>query len=118
MTNLRDTLEANVLRQTPRAVVIGQGAQRLCNTSCIALPGHRSETLVIKFDLAGISVSAGSACSSGKVGISPVLTAMGVPGDLAASAIRVSIGPTTTETDIAAFVAAWTALTADAALAA
>jgi cysteine desulfurase len=118
MTRLRDTLEANVLRQTPRAVVIGCGADRLCNTSCIALPGHRAETLVIKFDLAGISVSAGSACSSGKVGESHVLAAMGVPRDLAASAIRISIGPTTTDKDIAAFIAVWTKLTADAALAA
>ena len=118
MTRMRDTLEAAVLRVTQHAVLIGQNANRLCNTSCIALPGRRAETLVIKFDLAGVSISAGSACSSGKVGESHVLSAMGLPRDLAASAIRVSIGPTTTENDIAAFVAVWTRLTADTALAA
>ncbi len=67
----RDMLERAVLQVTPTAVVIGGAGQRLANTSCIAVPGTAAETLVIKLDLAGIAVSAGSACSSGKVGYQP-----------------------------------------------
>lgn len=107
---LRDRLEAEVLRLTPDAVIIGKDAPRLANTSCIALPGQSAETMVIKFDLAGIAVSAGAACSSGKVGTSHVLAAMGLAPDVAKSAIRVSIGASTTEEDIAAFLAAWKAV--------
>jgi cysteine desulfurase len=118
MCQLRDMLEAQVLQRTPAAVVIGAGAERLCNTSCIALPGLKAETLVIKFDLAGVSLSAGAACSSGKVGESHVLAAMGLPRVVAQSAIRISLGPTTTEQDIASCLAAWTHVTAGAALAA
>ena len=104
---LRDGLERHVLDITPHAVVIAQDAERLVNTTCVALPGTLAETLIIKFDLAGISVSAGSACSSGKVGASHVLAAMQVPDALASCAIRVSIGTETTEKDIAAFLSAW-----------
>lgn len=104
---LRDTLEAEVKRLTPSAVVIGDSAARLANTSSIALPGASAETLVIKFDLAGIAVSAGAACSSGKVGHSRAIRAMGLAADIAGSAIRVSLGPDTTDDDIAAFIAAW-----------
>jgi cysteine desulfurase len=107
---MRDGLEAEVVRLTPEAVCIGSDAPRLPNTSCIALPGQAAETLVIKLDLAGIAVSAGAACSSGKVGQSHVLTAMGLAPDIARSAIRVSIGTATTEQDLAAFVAAWNAI--------
>jgi cysteine desulfurase len=115
---LRDRLEAEVLRATPAAVIVGAGAARLPNTSSIALAGHSAETLVIKFDLAGIAVSAGAACSSGKVGQSHVLAAMGLSPEIARSAIRVSLGPETTEKDIAAFVAAWTRICGGASLAA
>lgn len=115
---LRDRLEAEVLRATPEAVVIGAGAPRLPNTSSIALPGIQSETLVIKLDLTGIAVSAGAACSSGKVGESHVMRAMGLAPEVARSAIRVSIGADTTEQDIAAFVAAWTRICGSASLAA
>ncbi|MCC7252643.1 cysteine desulfurase family protein [Hyphomicrobium sp.] len=104
---LRDRLEADVKHVTPEAVIVGADAPRLPNTSSIALPGASAETLVIKMDLAGIAVSAGAACSSGKVGESHVLNAMGLAPEIASSAIRVSIGPETTEDDIAAFVAAW-----------
>ena len=105
---LRDQLEAVVLDLTPEARIIGAGARaRLPNTSSIALPGALAETLVIKLDLAGVAVSAGSACSSGKVGPSRILAAMGLAPELAKSVIRVSIGTTTTEQDIAAFLAAW-----------
>jgi cysteine desulfurase len=115
---LRDILEAGVLRQSPSVVVFGNAASRLCNTSNFAVPGLRAETLLIKLDLAGISVSAGSACSSGKVGDSAVLAAMGVPRDLAMAAIRISIGAETTEHDVATFLAAWTEVTTNLSLAA
>lgn len=88
------------------AVVIGEGAPRLPNTLCVASPGHASDLQVMSLDLAGFMVSAGSACSSGKVKASPVLAAMGL-GDLAGCAIRVSGGWATTEDDWAAFADAW-----------
>ncbi len=115
---LRDRLERVVLAATPEAVVIGADVARLPNTSCIALPGRSSELLVTALDLAGIAVSAGAACSSGKVSASHVLSAMGVAPEIAGSAIRLSLGPTTTVDDIAAFAAAWTTITAQAARAA
>jgi cysteine desulfurase len=103
---------------SPQAVIIGADALRLANTTALALPGKLAETLVIRLDLAGIAVSAGSACSSGKVGVSHVLKAMGLDAEVANGAIRVSLGPETTEEDIAAFVAAWRVIAGGAALAA
>jgi cysteine desulfurase len=85
---LRDAIEAGA--RELGAIVVGAGAPRLPNTTCLALPGLAAETQVIALDLAHISVSAGSACSSGKVGRSHVLTAMGLD-DLAGCAIRVSL---------------------------
>lgn len=111
LRGLRDHLERQVRATMPEAVIIGGDAERLANTSCVALPGRPAETLVIKLDLAGIAVSAGSACSSGKVGASHVLLAMGHTPDTARSAIRISIGPTTRERDIAHFLDAWTTIT-------
>jgi cysteine desulfurase len=84
----------------------------LPNTSCIALPGRKAETQVMALDLAGVAVSAGSACSSGKVSASHVLAAMGLPRALAGSAIRVSLGWTTGAHDDERFVAAWRTLAA------
>jgi cysteine desulfurase len=118
LAGLRDDLEAAVLGATPQAIVVGRDVPRLANTSCIVLPGRAAETLVAALDLSGIAVSAGSACSSGKVSASPVLAAMGYGSDLARSAIRISIGPSTTPEDIEAFVAAWTRITRPAARAA
>lgn len=115
---LRDRLEAEALRVTPQAIVVGAVAGRLSNTTAIALPGVSAETLVIKLDLAGIAVSAGAACSSGKVGQSHVLAAMGLKPEIAGSAIRVSLGAGTTEADIAAFLAAWARIFSGASLAA
>ncbi len=115
---LRDRLEHHILAMTPDAVIIGRDVERLPNTTCVALPGGSAETLVIKLDLAGIAVSAGSACSSGKVGTSHVLRAMGTPPDLARAAIRISIGATTTADDVDRFLAAWTSITRTAAKAA
>jgi cysteine desulfurase len=103
----RDLLERGLARATPAAVVIGQTAARLPNTTCVAWPGKLAETLVIALDLAGIAVSAGAACSSGKVGSSHVLTAMGLPPDAARSAVRISLGPTTNARDIRRLLRAW-----------
>lgn len=88
------------------AVVIGEDVPRLANTLCVAARGQGADLQVMGLDLMGVMVSAGSACSSGKVKASQVLTAMGL-SDLAACAIRVSGGWATNETDWAAFVAAW-----------
>jgi cysteine desulfurase len=104
---LRDRLEAEAREITPEAVVIAADADRLPNTTSLALPGASAETLVIGLDLEGIAVSAGAACSSGKVGASHVLAAMGLAPDIARAAIRVSLGPSSTERDIAAFLNAW-----------
>jgi len=107
---LRDGLERAAIAAVADAVVIGAGVRRLPNTTALALPGVKAETQVIALDLDGIMVSAGAACSSGKVGPSHVLAAMGIAPEIAAATIRVSLGWTTTETDIAHFLDAWTAL--------
>lgn len=101
---LRDRIEGSVIRMSPEAIVYGSASPRVANTSFFALPGMKAETAQIAFDLAGVAVSSGSACSSGKVGPSHVLKAMGFGDD--AGALRVSIGPSTTETDVALFEAA------------
>jgi cysteine desulfurase len=101
---LRDAIEQAAL--AAGAVVLGAGAARLPNTTCLALPGVRAETQVIALDLAGVQVSAGAACSSGKVARSHVLDAMGL-GPLAGQAIRVSLPWSATEADVAAFARAY-----------
>ncbi|MAA98402.1 MAG: cysteine desulfurase [Stappia sp.] len=103
---LRDGLEQDVRHISGNAKVFGQGAERLANTSCLALPGVSAETALIALDLDGVAVSSGSACSSGKVGVSHVLTAMGVDEALARCALRVSLGPATTRAEIEEFLAA------------
>jgi cysteine desulfurase len=100
---LRDRLEQAAIRSG--AVVCGTGP-RLPNTTCLALPGVRSETQVISLDLAGIAVSAGAACSSGKIAASHVLAAMGL-ADLAGCAIRVSLPWNATEAEIDCFIASY-----------
>jgi cysteine desulfurase len=112
IARLRDALEAGVRAVSNKAVVIGAGQPRLPNTSCLALPGIKAETQVMALDLAGVAVSAGSACSSGKVSASHVLAAMGLPPSVAGSAIRVSLGWTTGDHDVERFVAAWRAMAA------
>jgi cysteine desulfurase len=106
----RDAIERDLIELAPECVVIGQSSPRIANTLCIAWPGKSAETTVIKLDLAGVAVSAGSACSSGKVGSSHVLEAMGLAADMAKSAIRVSLGPTTSDRDIQRLLAAWLAV--------
>lgn len=106
---LRD--EAETAAVGAGAVVIGGGAPRIDNTTCLALPGVRSDTQVIALDLAGIAVSAGAACSSGKVARSHVIEAMGL-GALAGEAIRVSLPWTATAADVASFGVAYAAMAA------
>lgn len=103
---LRDRLERAIADQCPQACFWGAQAPRVANTSCIAMPDVASETQVMAFDLAGIAVSAGSACSSGKVTPSHVLTAMGA-GAAARHAIRVSPPPGTTDEAIDAAARVW-----------
>lgn len=108
--SFRDRLEAEIMRVSPDAVIFAAGAERLPNTSCFAVPGMQAETLVIGLDLAGIAVSAGSACSSGKVERSHVIEAMGYAPELSAAAIRLSLGWNNGEDDIDRFAAAWKAI--------
>ena len=107
---LRDRWEARVRDAMPGAVIFSTGAARLPNTSCVAVPGVGSEMQVMALDLAGIGVSAGAACSSGKVKSSRVLAAMGCDDSLAGSAIRISLGWATTEEDMERLFTAWSAL--------
>jgi cysteine desulfurase len=104
LTPLRDTAEAAAI--AAGAIVCGAGAPRLANTTCLALPGVRADAQVMALDLEGIAVSAGAACSSGKVTASHVLTAMGL-GPLASQAIRVSLPWNATPADIDAFATAY-----------
>lgn len=106
-TDLRDTLEESLLSACPDAVIFGRSAMRVGNTTCIAAPGVPAETLVIALDLEGFAVSAGAACSSGRVTRSHVLDAMGADPDLARCAIRISAGWNTTANDVAALADAW-----------
>ncbi len=107
IAGLRERLEAELKAATPGAVIVGSGANRVPNTTLIAVPGLKADTAVIAFDLAGIALSAGAACSSGKIQGSQVLAAMGLPDDLARGGLRISLGWTTTEAEIDRFVAAW-----------
>jgi len=107
---LRDRLETEIAAIAPEAVVVGAAAPRLPNTSAIAMPGVAAETQVVAFDLDGVMVSAGAACSSGKVGPSHVLAAMRVDPEIAASTIRVSLGWSSSEAEVGHLLQAWTAL--------
>ncbi|MEO5373658.1 MAG: cysteine desulfurase [Alphaproteobacteria bacterium] len=110
LSGLRDRLEGEVLRIAPTARVFGSRVARLLNTSCFALPGLEGAVQVMALDLAGIAVAAGAACSSGRTAPSHVLTAQGATATEAASAIRVSLGWTSTGADVDGFLAAWRAL--------
>jgi cysteine desulfurase len=106
LENLRNRLE-NGLRQTPDVIVFADGVARLPNTTLFTVPGLKAETAVIGFDLAGIAVSSGSACSSGKVQPSHVLEAMGFGPDLAEGAVRLSLGWSTSNADVDCCLEAW-----------
>lgn len=104
---LRDALEDRLAALGQPITVFGRNAPRLSNTSCFACGARTSETLVMALDLSGIAVSAGSACSSGKVRPSHVISAMGFDAATSGSAIRVSLGWASTMADVDAFAAAW-----------
>jgi cysteine desulfurase len=104
--NLRERLETG-LRQTRGVIVFSENVPRLPNTTLFTVPGLKAETAVIGFDLEGIAVSSGSACSSGKVQPSHVLEAMGFGPELTKGAVRLSLGWSTTETDIDCCLQAW-----------
>ncbi|WP_300532848.1 aminotransferase class V-fold PLP-dependent enzyme [uncultured Mameliella sp.] len=105
--NLRNILEESLEAASDITIFVGKDSPRLPNTSCFATPGWKGETQVMQMDLAGFAVSAGSACSSGKVRRSRVLEAMGYDEATSGGAIRVSLGVQTTEEDVARFCAAW-----------
>ena len=107
---LRDRLEARLRETEPDVVIFSEGAARLPNTSCLTMPGVQSETQVMGLDLAGVAVSAGSACSSGKVEPSHVLRALGAADAVGGCAIRVSMGWATTEEETERFLGTWRAL--------
>jgi cysteine desulfurase len=107
---LRKILEKSLAEAANSTIFVGISGARLPNTSCFATPGWKGESQVIQMDLAGYAVSAGSACSSGKVRPSSVLRAMGYDDETASSAIRVSLGLETTRQDVLGFVEAWSRL--------
>ena len=88
-------------------IVIGENAPRIATIGAMAIPGANNASLLIQLDLAGIAVSAGSACSSGKMKASEVLAAMDVPAEVAAGFIRVSFGPRTSQADVERFLGEW-----------
>ena len=108
MAAQRERIESAIKATVPQAVIFGQNAPRLPNTTLFAVPGMKAETAIIAFDLNGVAVSSGSACSSGKVRASHVLAAMGVEPALAQGAVRVSLGWLTAERDIENLLAALT----------
>lgn len=107
IAGLRDRIERHVTQVAPSATIFAADVPRLNNTSCIVMPGVPSETQVIAFDLAGIAVSAGAACSSGRVARSHVLDAMGADPIESGCAIRVSLGWATRDSDIDRFLVVW-----------
>ncbi|SIT79345.1 cysteine desulfurase [Yoonia rosea] len=107
VAKLRNILERAIEASEKSTIFVGKGSQRLPNTSCFASPGWKGETQVMAMDLAGFAVSAGSACSSGKVKTSRVLQALGLNDEVASSAIRVSLGIETTEDEVLRFAQAW-----------
>ena len=110
VSTLRDRLEARLMGAASDVRLYGARVGRLGNTSCVGMPGVAGETQVMAFDLAGIALSAGAACSSGKVETSHVLRAMGVSEPAAGEAIRISFGPTNQDADIDAVATVWQGL--------
>jgi cysteine desulfurase len=108
VAEVRNILESELSDAAKETISVGNGVARLPNTLCLIAPGWRGETQVMAMDLAGFAVSAGSACSSGKVRASRVLRAMGFDEGLSGQAIRVSIGPGVTKDDVGRFAKAWT----------
>jgi cysteine desulfurase len=111
VTRLREMLESGLKAISQNSVIFGETTERLPNTTLFAVEGMKAETAVIAFDLEGVAVSSGAACSSGKVQPSHVLAAMGVPPPLLHGAVRVSLGWASTEADVERFLDAWRKLT-------
>lgn len=109
VAEIRDILDSALSASGFDTISVGKGARRLPNTLNLIAPGWKGETQVMVMDLAGFAVSAGSACSSGKVRASKVLRAMGFDEDQAGQAIRISLGPEVTKDDVLRFADAWTA---------
>ena len=107
VAQFRNILETGIAAAEQETIFVGKDVPRLPNTSCLLTPGWKGETQVMAMDLAGFAISAGSACSSGKVRASRVLGAMGYGAVEAGSAVRVSLGPQTTEDEVLRFVQAW-----------
>ena len=107
MRALREKIETRLRASSPDLVIFGEGEERIPNTVLFAVPGIKAETAIIAFDLEGVAVSSGSACSSGKVAPSHVLAAMGVSSATASGAIRVSFGPETGELEVEMLMNAW-----------
>jgi cysteine desulfurase len=107
VAEIRDILEEALEDEVPETIFVGKDVARLPNTSAFAVPGWKGETQVMAMDLAGFAVSAGSACSSGKVRVSRTLTAMGYGPEVAGAALRVSIGPGVGREAVLAFADAW-----------
>ncbi|EKE43520.1 cysteine desulfurase [Oceaniovalibus guishaninsula JLT2003] len=107
VAELRNILEKALASGPRQTIFVGNDVARLPNTTCIVTPDLKGETQVMRMDLAGFAVSAGSACSSGKVRGSSGLAAMGFDDAQARSAVRVSIGPATTKDDILRFADTW-----------
>jgi cysteine desulfurase len=105
LASLRQRLETEIVESG--GVVIAANAPRIATIGAYAMPGVASTSQVVQLDLAGISVSAGSACSSGSMKPSRVLAAMGLPPEIAATVIRVSFGPSTSEADVGRFLGEW-----------
>ena len=108
VAQLRNILEKAIEAQSSQTIFVGNGANRLPNTSCFIAKGWKGETQVMVMDLAGFAISAGSACSSGKVKASPVLAALGYSAEEARCAVRVSLGVETTEQEVLRFAQVWT----------
>ena len=108
VSQVRNILELALSANKNETISVGNGTSRLPNTLCLIAPGWKGETQVMVMDLAGFAVSAGSACSSGKVRPSRGLRAMGYDDALAGQAIRLSIGPSVTEDDVLRFADIWT----------
>jgi cysteine desulfurase len=108
LAGLRKHLEGGIV--AAGGVIVGGGAAQLPSILAVSLPGASREALLIQLDLAGFAVSIGPACSSGRMTGSRVLTAMSLPEDVVGGAIRVSLGPQTSEQDVEAFLNAFTAI--------
>ena len=111
MAAMRDRIEREARQVLPDLVVFGADVRRLANTTAFAVPGVKAETLVMAFDLAGVAVSSGSACSSGKVRPSHVLAAMGIAPTVAEGAVRISLGWANRDEDVERFTSAFARVT-------